>query len=123
LRLAQISWNAQDRALLQGYRRTYRLDTPSSFKNPLSPAVLGSGIGKYSPTMARPKSKRRVPKDQLALAVRKNFNATGVSETEVLVHLLYKVKNNGTNRFWTATHMTADTVIDKEFRARFTPKR
>ena len=90
-----MPWNAQDRPLLQGYRRAYRLDTPSSFKNPLSHVVLGSGIGRYSPTMSRPKAKRRVPKDQLALAVRKNFNAIGVSETEVLVHLLYKVKNQG----------------------------
>jgi hypothetical protein len=80
---------------LQGYRRTYRLDTPSSFKNPLSNVILGSGIGKYSPTMARPKSKRRVHKDQLALAVRKNFNANSVSETDVIVDLLYKVKTQG----------------------------
>ncbi|KAF2180618.1 hypothetical protein K469DRAFT_639633 [Zopfia rhizophila CBS 207.26] len=101
-----ISWSNQDPALLQGYRRAYRLDTPSSFKNPLSHVILGNGIGRYSPTMARPKAKRRVPKDQLALAVRKNFNALGVNETDVIVDLLYKVKNQ-----------------DKEFRVRFAPQR
>jgi hypothetical protein len=45
--------------------------------------------------MARPKSKRRVQKEQLALAVRKNFNALGVSESDVIVDLLYKTKNQG----------------------------
>lgn len=93
----QIPWSTQDRALLQGYRRAYRLDTPSSFKHSLSPVVLGSGIGKYSPTMARPIAKRRVPKEQLALAVRKNFNAGSVNESDVIVDLLYKAKTQGTH--------------------------
>ncbi|KAF2113301.1 hypothetical protein BDV96DRAFT_613735 [Lophiotrema nucula] len=101
-----ISWSSQDTAVLQGYRRAYRLDTPSGFKNSLSHVILGSGIGKYSPTMARPKAKRRVPKDQLALAVRKNFNALGVNETDVIVDMLYKARNR-----------------DREFRVRFAPQR
>jgi hypothetical protein len=81
--------------VLQGYRRAYRLDTPSTFKNPLSHVVLGQGIGKFSPTMNRDKSKRRVHKDQLALAVRKNFNALGVTESDVIVDWLYKSKHQG----------------------------
>ncbi|KAF2260710.1 hypothetical protein CC78DRAFT_536194 [Lojkania enalia] len=101
-----MAWTSQDLSILQGYRRAYRLDTPSSFKNPLSHIILGNGIGRFSPTMARPKTKRRVTKDQLALAVRKNFNALGVSETDVIVDLLYKVRNQ-----------------DKEFRVRFAPQR
>ncbi|KAF2791023.1 hypothetical protein K505DRAFT_377087 [Melanomma pulvis-pyrius CBS 109.77] len=101
-----MSWSKQDSTLLQGYRRAYRLDTPSAFKNPLSHVVLGNGIGRFSPTMARPKAKRRVHKDQLALTVRKNFNALGVNETDVIVDLLYKVKNQ-----------------EKEFRVRFAPQR
>ncbi|KAF2748865.1 hypothetical protein M011DRAFT_476236 [Sporormia fimetaria CBS 119925] len=101
-----IQWSSQDRELLHGYRRTYGLNTPSCFKNPLSHAVLGQGIGRYSPTMARPKSKRRVTKDHLALAVRKNFNANGVHEQDVLVDLLYRVKNQ-----------------DKGFRLRFAPRK
>jgi histone deacetylase complex subunit SAP30 len=46
--------------------------------------------------MARSKSKRRVHKDQLALAVRKNFNALGVTESDVIVDWLYKTKHQGT---------------------------
>ncbi|KAF2489246.1 hypothetical protein BU16DRAFT_531575 [Lophium mytilinum] len=101
---SMMSWASEDPALLQGYRRTYRLDAPSSFKNPLSHVVLSHGIGKYSPTMARHKAKRRVPKEQLAMSVRKNFNALAVNETEVIVDLLYKAKTQ-----------------DKAFRARFAP--
>ncbi|KAJ4337907.1 hypothetical protein N0V95_008202 [Ascochyta clinopodiicola] len=102
----QMKWTSQEPAVLQGYRRTYRLDTPSTFKNPLSHVVLGQGIGRMSPTMARAKSKRRVHKDQLAMAVRKNFNALGVTESDVIVDWLYKTKHQ-----------------DKEFRVRFTPLR
>jgi hypothetical protein len=36
-----------------------------------------------------------VHKDQLALAVRKNFNALGVTESDVIVDWLYKTKNQG----------------------------
>lgn len=103
---SNIKWASQNSSVLQGYRRAYRLDTPSAFKNPLSHVVLNQGIGRFSPTMARPKSKRRVHKDQLALAVRKNFNALGVTESDVIVDWLYKSKHQ-----------------DKEFRVRFAPQR
>lgn len=56
--------------------------------------------------MARPKAKRRVHKDQLALAVRKSFNNLGVTEADVITELLYKTKNQ-----------------DNEFRVRFAPQR
>jgi histone deacetylase complex subunit SAP30 len=103
---SHMKWTSQEPAVLQSYRRAYRLDTPSTFSNPLSHVVLGHGIGRYSPTMARPKAQRRVHKDQLALAVRKNFNALGVSESDVIVDWLYKTKHQ-----------------DKEFRVRFAPQR
>ncbi|KAL1623019.1 hypothetical protein SLS56_008430 [Neofusicoccum ribis] len=45
--------------------------------------------------MARKKNERRISKEQLATAVRKNFNALAVSESEVIVDLLYKVKMQG----------------------------
>lgn len=90
-----MKWTSQEPAILQGYRRAYRLDTPSTFKNPLSHVVLSQGIGRMSPTMARAKSKRRVHKDQLAMAVRKNFNALGVTESDVIVDWLYKTKHQG----------------------------
>ncbi|GME59132.1 putative mitochondrial chaperone [Neofusicoccum parvum] len=101
-----ISWVSEDLSLLQEYRASHRLEAPSAFKNPLGHAILGSGIGKYSPTMARKKNERRISKEQLATAVRKNFNALAVSESEVIVDLLYKVK-----------------MQDKTFRMRFPPPR
>jgi histone deacetylase complex subunit SAP30 len=62
----------------------------------MSPIILGSsGIGKQSPTMARRKNQRRVNKDQLATAVRKNFNALPVNENDVIVALMYKTRNQG----------------------------
>jgi hypothetical protein len=45
--------------------------------------------------MAQPRNKRRVPRDQLALTVRKHFNSLPANENEVLVDLLYKVKTKG----------------------------
>ncbi|KAH0270433.1 hypothetical protein KCU71_g18937, partial [Aureobasidium melanogenum] len=59
-----------------------------------------------SPTMARRKAKRKVPKEQLAMAVRKNFNDAAVNEIDVMVDLLYKVRNQ-----------------DKAFRLRSAPNR
>jgi hypothetical protein len=73
--------------------------------------------------MARPKSKRRVHKDQLALAVRKNFNANGVNETDVLVDLLYKVKHQGTDILPALPIHSTHKPTDKEFRVRFAPRK
>ncbi|KAF2877379.1 hypothetical protein BDV95DRAFT_601785 [Massariosphaeria phaeospora] len=120
---AGMKWSSQDASVLRDYRRAYRLDTPSSFKNPLSHVVLGSGIGQYSPTMSRPRTKRRVHKDQLALAVRKNFNALGVNESDVIIDLLYKVKNNGADHVPAVLDQSLNLNADKEFRVHFAPQR
>jgi histone deacetylase complex subunit SAP30 len=96
--LRQIKWSSQDSSVLQGYRRAYRLDCPSSFKNPLSHVVLNQGIGRMSPTMSRPKGKRRVHKDQLGMAVKKSFNSQAVTESDVIVDWLYKSKHQGMDR-------------------------
>ena len=61
----------------------------------MAQCILSSGIGKNSPTMARAKSKRRISKDQLALVVRKNFNAQPVNENEAIVELMYKIRMKG----------------------------
>lgn len=45
--------------------------------------------------MARHKDRRRVGKDQLALAVRKDFNAATVMESEVITSFLYAIHNQG----------------------------
>jgi 5,10-methenyltetrahydromethanopterin hydrogenase len=48
-----------------------------------------------SPTMARPKGKRRVHKEQLGMAVKKSFNSQAVTESDVIVDWLYKSKHQG----------------------------
>jgi len=77
--------------------------------------------------MCRKKQKRKVGKEQLALAVRKNFNAAAVSEVEVMVGLLYKVRHQGmswcTNEIETEIGVgLADTCnADRAFRMRAAP--
>ncbi|KAI9761084.1 MAG: hypothetical protein M4579_001236 [Chaenotheca gracillima] len=100
-----IAWPALDTSVLHAYRHAYRLNTPSAFHSSLNQAILSNpGIGRMSPTMARRRERRRVSKDQLAMAVRKNFNGLGIAEGDVVVDFLYKVR-------WQ----------DKSFRMRFTP--
>ncbi|KAI9811406.1 MAG: hypothetical protein M1832_000896 [Thelocarpon impressellum] len=102
-----IAWSTLDTPVLHAYRHAYRLPTPAAFASPLNQMVLSNpGIGRHSPTMARRLDRRRVGKDQLALAVRKNFNGLGIQEGEVVVDFLYKVR-------WQ----------DKNFRMRFAPPR
>ena len=91
-----MAWNTAPRELLDKYRTAHQLSTPAAFTSPLNAALLTNpGIGLRSPTMARKKEKRRVSKEQLALAVRKNFNGAAVSEIDVVVELVYKVRNQG----------------------------
>ena len=93
---SQMAWNSAPLDMLNGYRVAHNLSTPAAFTSPLNQALLTNpGIGRQSPTMARKKDKRRVPKDQLALAVRKNFNSAAVNEIDVMVEMVYKVKHQG----------------------------
>ncbi|KAK3065399.1 hypothetical protein LTS18_009242 [Coniosporium uncinatum] len=96
-----INWAAEDPSLLHRYRSTYQLQTPSAFKNPHADAILLTGIGRFSPTMARVKKKQRTTNDQLAMQVRKNFNNLAVKEDEVITELLYKIKNKVLRRLET----------------------
>ena len=85
-----------DTSVLHAYRHAYRLNTPAAFSRSMNQIVLSNpGIGRYSPTMARHLDRRRVAKDQLALAVRKNFNALAIHESEVIVDFIYSVKHQG----------------------------
>lgn len=93
-----MQWSAESPEILERYRYAYRLTAPSSFKNPMAQCMLNSGIGKNSPTMARAKSKRRISKEQLAVVVRKNFNAQPVNENEAIVELLYRIQMKGLPR-------------------------
>ncbi|KAI9662830.1 MAG: hypothetical protein M1821_007877 [Bathelium mastoideum] len=102
-----FSWPNEEIDLLHAYRNLYRVDSPSAFYSPLNQALLTNpGIGRHSPTIARRKGKTKVSKEQLALAVRKHFNGLAVSETEVIVDMMYKIRSN-----------------DKAFRMKFAPSR
>lgn len=50
-------------------------------------AATGAGVGK--------RGRGRCTREQLATAVRKNFNAQPISESDVIVNFLYSVKNQG----------------------------
>ena len=92
----KMSWNTAPLELLNTYRVAHNILSPAAFTTPLRQAQLSNpGIGRQSPTMARKKEKRRVSKEQLALAVRKNFNGAAVNEIDVVVDLVYKVRNQG----------------------------
>ncbi|GAB7364802.1 hypothetical protein MBLNU230_g5598t1 [Neophaeotheca triangularis] len=91
---AGMHWDTASPELLNNYRVAHSLQAPAAFTSPLNQARLTiPGIGRQSPTMARRKDKRRISKDQLALAVRKNFNSAAVNEIDVVVDLVYKVRN------------------------------
>jgi hypothetical protein len=99
---AQILWNTFPLETLRSYRHACRMNTPSAFTSVHNQLVLSqSSIGRNSPTMARRKDKRRVSKEALAMAVRKDFNAVGVNEQDVITQLLYKLQNEG---LWRAEH-------------------
>ncbi|MCJ1255483.1 hypothetical protein MMC24_003299 [Lignoscripta atroalba] len=103
----QINWSSLDPSVLHAYRHAYRLNVPSAFTSPYNQMTLtGPGLGRYSPTMARHKDRRRISKDHLALAVRKDFNAGMVQEQEVVTSFLYSIHNQ-----------------NKNFRMRFAPSR
>ncbi|KAK5138203.1 hypothetical protein LTR08_004898 [Meristemomyces frigidus] len=89
-----MAWNTVPIDILNTYRLAHTLPTPAAFSSPLNQARLTNpGIGRQSPTMARRKEKRRISKEQLATAVRKNFNSAAVNEIDVVVDLVYKVKH------------------------------
>jgi len=102
-----IQWSTLDSSVLHAYRYDYRLNTPAAFNKTNNQLILlNSPIGRMSPTMAKHKQQRRQGKDQLANTVRKHFNSMGITENEVVVDFLYKVR-------WQ----------DKNFRMRFAPQR
>lgn len=85
-----------DASVLEAYRHAHHLDIPPAFLSPYNQRMLTrTGIGQLSPTMARHKDRRKVGKEQLALAVRKDFNAATVIEGDVVPKFLYTVQNQG----------------------------
>ena len=129
----QIAWTSLDTPILHAYRHAYRLNTPAAFSRSMNQIVLSNpGIGRYSPTMARRQDRRRTGKEQLALAVRKNFNALAIHESEVIVDFIYCVQHQGEFvrllggavgaevRGWVRADLAG--AVDKSFRMRFAPQ-
>ena len=92
-----MNWSQFDLSILRAYRQAYRLNTPSAFTSASNERILTrpGGIGQFSPMMVRRNGARRVSKDHLALAVRKDFNAAMTHEPEVITSFLYSVHNQG----------------------------
>lgn len=96
----QINWSSFELSVLHAYRQAHRLNTPSAFSSSFNQRILSRpGIGWSSPTMAVHKDRRRVSKDNLALAVRKDFKDAMVHESEAITSFLYSVHNQGQSVF------------------------
>lgn len=95
-----MQWSTLDPEILSAYSHAYQLNTPPAFISDYNQLLLtGPGIGRFSPTMARRREKRRQSKDQLSNTVRKHFNGLGIQENEAIVEFLYKVKWQGKLQF------------------------
>ncbi|KAF2395759.1 hypothetical protein EJ06DRAFT_560452 [Trichodelitschia bisporula] len=87
---AGLDFSTATPALLHKYRAAHKLPAPSAYTNPLGHAILGMGIGRFSPTVAgRGRGKRRVPREELAQVVRKHVRDAAVSENEAVVQMCY----------------------------------
>ncbi|TKA39790.1 hypothetical protein B0A54_08427 [Friedmanniomyces endolithicus] len=114
-----MAWGTASTAMLNTYRVAHSLTTPAAFASNYHQALLTNpGIGRQSPTMARRKDKRRVAKEVLALAVRKNFNSAAVSETDVVVELVYKVRHQAPAGGKERNPANMQQVLDPDPRAR-----
>lgn len=91
-----MSWTTIDTSVLNAYRRSHRLKIPPAFGSSHNFGILSRpGIGQYSPTMARQRERRRVSKERLLLAVKKDFNNASANELESVASFLYTVHNRG----------------------------
>ncbi|KAK9470306.1 uncharacterized protein V1510DRAFT_423390 [Dipodascopsis tothii] len=73
---------------LRKYRTSHNLTTPSALSN--DGMLLNGSIGKKTWSY---KHRTRVPKEELASAVKKHFQAQNVRETDMIAGFLYSVKN------------------------------
>ncbi len=92
----QITWSSFDTSVLHAYRHAHNLDIAPAFTNSYNQRMLTRpGIGRLSPTMARPKHRRPVSKEELATAVRKDFNDAMLQETDIITSFVYAARNQG----------------------------
>lgn len=81
--------------------------------------------------MSQHKDRRRVSKEHLALAVRKDFNAAAAHEQEIVTAFLYSIRNQGMTLLSQGGNAVVElrnlslmlTFSDTKFRMRFTPSR
>ncbi|KAL8723315.1 MAG: hypothetical protein Q9225_000367 [Loekoesia sp. 1 TL-2023] len=100
-----IDWSTMDASTLNAYRQMRRLQVPPAFGSAFNQRVLCRvGVSRRSPTMAKHADRRKISKEQLALAVKKDFNDAMVNEPEAITTFLYSIRNQ-----------------DKSFRMHFTP--
>ena len=91
-----MNWSTFDKTMLHAYRQAHRLNVPSAFSSQFNQRVLTRpGIAQSSPTMARHKDSRRISKEHLALAVRKDFNAAMINEPEAITSFIYAAHHQG----------------------------
>lgn len=94
--LTQIDWATMDASTLNAYRQMRRLQVPPAFGSAFNQRVLCRvGVSRRSPTMARHADRRKISKEQLALAVKKDFNDAMVNEPEAITTFLYSIRNQG----------------------------
>ncbi|CRG86928.1 hypothetical protein PISL3812_03941 [Talaromyces islandicus] len=89
-----------------GNRNTNDDSYSSTFSRPHNKTQKLQGQKNKKDVLKQIPSQNRIAKDQLALAVRKHFNAAGLVEQEAIARFLYKVREEGKGR---------------EFRLRFQP--
>lgn len=124
----QINWSSFELSVLHAYRQAHRLNTPSAFSSSFNQRILSRpGIGWSSPTMAVHKNRRRVSKDNLALAARKDFKDAMIHESEAITSFLYSVHNQGqsvSGSIWLQCPLCkAHSRKEKNFRMRFDSSR
>lgn len=93
----QVDWSNMDTSVLNAYRLLHRLRLPSVFGSGFNERVLGrAGVCRRSPTMIRHKARRKTNKEQMALAVKKDFNDAMINELDSIATFLYSIHNKGT---------------------------
>lgn len=86
-----------DTSVLNAYRQLHRLQLPPAFGSGFNERVLGrAGVCRRSPTMIRHKARRKTNKEQMVLAVKKDFNDAMINELDSITTFLYSIHNKGT---------------------------
>ncbi|KAL8798312.1 MAG: hypothetical protein Q9182_006773, partial [Xanthomendoza sp. 2 TL-2023] len=91
-----INWSKMDTSVLNAYRQLHRLQVPAAFDSISNERVLSrTGVSRRSPTMVIHRARRKISKEQLALAVKKDFNDAMVNELESITTFIYSIHNQG----------------------------